>query len=203
VGEPGPRRHLTFAAMVAVIGVAGLTTSGAESQYPFLPSTGVHVLDPQHDLSLNCGPYALYLACRQLGVEVPLQRVVSLTRRGRLPATIESLEQAAEAVGLRAACAKVGLEDLCYLPMPAVAYLRSPEGIGHFVALLDACPDSVLIVSAPRPQQWVSTEKLREQWDDKVLVLSRGAAPLSALRRRRLARAALHVLGAAAGIVLV
>jgi len=189
--------------LIAVIGGGVCASARAVAEYPFLPPNHQYVLAPERDRDLNCGPYSLYLACRRLGMRLSLRELCSLARPGGRPATLHTLEKAVETLGLQATCVRVTLKEVVCLPTPAVAYLRSNGGLGHFAAILDTSSGRVLLASPPYKPAWVAPEEVKERWDGRILLVSAEEPRLFPLRRYRLLKAVASLGALAACVMLI
>ena len=86
---------------------------------------------------VDCGPRALLLVCRYLGLHPTLaqvRRLCALTPRGT---TLLSLAQAAQKLGLQATGVQTGRKALPLLPMPAIAWVNGH----HFIAVFSLSKD--------------------------------------------------------------
>jgi len=81
---------------------------------------------------LNCGPRALLLVCRQLGIRTSVEELSKQAGTNAQGTSLEGLAIAAKAVGLKAEGVQVSREALPDQPLPAIAYVNG----NHFVALL-------------------------------------------------------------------
>jgi len=114
---------------------AGLPSSSNASIPERTPSvrtiaTASHPLVSTADL--NCGPRALLLVCRQLGVRTTVEALSKQAGTNAQGTSLEGLAIAAKSVGLKAEGVQVSREALPKTDTPALAYVNG----NHFVALL-------------------------------------------------------------------
>ena len=111
---------------------AGLPTQPA----PVIPASASTPPDVKHPLTAaeaDCGPRALLLVCRQLGVSASLddlRRRAGTTEKGT---SMAGLTKAVQSLGLKAEGIQVGREALPTIQMPAIAWVNEH----HFIAVLN------------------------------------------------------------------
>ena len=93
-------------------------------------ATAFHPLVSTADL--NCGPRALLIVCRQLGIRTSVEELSKQAGTNAQGTSLEGLAMAAKAVGLKAEGVQVSREALPETDTPALAYVNG----NHFIALL-------------------------------------------------------------------
>ena len=88
----------------------------------------------QNDQS-DCGAAALATIALHHRVPIGLQHMRDLAGTDRIGTNLLGLLHAAEALGFSAKAVKGPFEALAGVPLPAVAHLKTDEGLGHFVVL--------------------------------------------------------------------
>ena len=88
----------------------------------------------QHDQS-DCGAAALATIALHHRRPVGLEQMRDLAGTDRVGTNLLGLVQAAEKLGFSARAVKGPYEALPQVPLPAIAHVRTEEGLGHFVVL--------------------------------------------------------------------
>ena len=88
----------------------------------------------QHDNS-DCGAAALATIARQYGRPISLHQIRELAATDRSGTNLSGLMSGAERIGFSARAVKSQLASLPQAPLPAVAHVRSNQGLGHFVVV--------------------------------------------------------------------
>jgi ATP-binding cassette subfamily B protein len=124
----------------------------------------------QNDQS-DCGAAALATVARYHRLPVGLQQLRDLAGTDRAGTNLLGLLRAAEKLGFSARGVKGGYEDLPRAPLPAVAHLRTEEGLGHFVVLYRVRPGSVVVADPARGVRTLSREEFGRCWTGFLLLL--------------------------------
>src|SRR5947209_15768692 len=83
----------------------------------------------------DCGAAALATVALHYRRPISLQQLRDLAGTDRLGTNLLGLLQAAERLGFSARAVKGPYEALAQVPLPAIAHVRTEEGLGHFVVL--------------------------------------------------------------------
>src|SRR5215470_15651435 len=83
----------------------------------------------------DCGAAALATVALHYRLPIGLQQLRDLAGTDRVGTNLLGLVQAAEKLGFSARGVKGPYEALPTVPLPAIAHLRTEEGLGHFVVL--------------------------------------------------------------------
>src|SRR5437016_14650735 len=83
----------------------------------------------------DCGAASLATIARHYGRQFGLQAMRDLAGTDRVGTNLLGLVQAAERIGFAAKAVKGPYEALGQAPLPAVAHVKTAEGLGHFVVL--------------------------------------------------------------------
>src|SRR5689334_8001036 len=144
----------------------------------------------QHDQS-DCGPACLAAVSLHYGRPVRLQQMRDLAGTDRLGTNLLGLIRAAERMGFMAKAVKGTFDVLPKAPLPAIAHVRTKEGLGHFVVLHQVKANGVLVADPAHGVVTVSADEFKATWTGYLLLLApepaglRRAAgePLSPWRR--------------------
>ena len=98
----------------------------------------------QNDQS-DCGAAALATITLHHRVPIGLQQMRDLAGTDRIGTNLLGLLQAAEALGFSAKAVKGPFEAIAGVPLPAIAHLKTGEGLGHFVVLHRVRKNSVVV----------------------------------------------------------
>ena len=98
----------------------------------------------QNDQS-DCGAAALATIALHHGVPIGLQQMRDLAGTDRIGTNLQGLVTASEDLGFSAKAVKGPYEALVDVPLPAIAHLKTEEGLGHFVVLHRVKRNSVFL----------------------------------------------------------
>jgi ATP-binding cassette subfamily B protein len=93
-----------------------------------------HACVRQRDLS-DCGAAALATLALHHGRPIGLEAMRDLAGTDRIGTNLLGLVQAAERLGFAAKAVKGHFEALAQVPLPAIAHVKTEEGLGHFLVL--------------------------------------------------------------------
>jgi len=110
-------------------GLPALANASSTERTPSVPATASH---PGSTVDVNCGPRALLLVCRQLGVRTSVEYLSRQAGTNAQGTSLEGLAIAAKAVGLKAEGVQVSREAFSDQPLPAIAYVNG----NHFIVVL-------------------------------------------------------------------
>jgi ATP-binding cassette subfamily B protein len=143
----------------------------------------------QNDQS-DCGAAALATLALHHRRPIGLQQMRELAGTDRVGTNLLGLVQAAEKLGFSARAVKGPYEALPSVPLPVIAHVRTPEGLGHFVVLHRAKQDSVVVADPARGVEKLSRDEFCRRWTGYLLLAvpeanaaRAGAAPVSPWRR--------------------
>jgi ATP-binding cassette subfamily B protein len=136
-----------------------------------------HVCVRQDDQS-DCGAAALATVALHHGRPIAVQRLRELTGTDRIGTNLLGLVQAAERLGFSAKAVKGPYEALPTVPLPAIAHVRTDEGLGHFVVLHRVRKDRVVVADPGRGVRTLARDEFRRSWTGYLLVVvpEQGAA---------------------------
>src|SRR5262249_48830558 len=80
----------------------------------------------------DCGPAAMAAIATYYGRPIGLEQIRELTGTDRIGTNLLGLLQAAEKLGFSAKGVKGPYEALPQVPLPAIAHVKTEEGLGHF-----------------------------------------------------------------------
>jgi ATP-binding cassette subfamily B protein len=129
----------------------------------------------------DCGAAVLATVAAHHGMPVGLGALRELAGTGRSGTNLLGLLQAAERLGFSARGAKGSYEALPGVPLPAVAHVRTEEGLGHFVVLHRVGAQGVVVADpAAGVSRWTRDEFSR-RWTGYLLVVVPAAAKAGAV----------------------
>ncbi|HKA92094.1 MAG TPA: peptidase domain-containing ABC transporter, partial [Haliangiales bacterium] len=145
----------------------------------------------QTDLT-DCGPAALATVALHHGVRLGREKLRDLAGTDRVGTNLLGMLQAGERLGFSVRAVKGPYEELPGVPLPAIAHVRTDEGLGHFVVLHRVRPRGVVVADPARGVEKLSRETFSARWTGYLLLLSprvelRAAAGAPASPARRLA----------------
>lgn len=120
----------------------------------------------------DCGAAALATVARHYGMEFGLQTMRQLAGTDRVGTNLLGLVQAAERIGFAAKAVKGPCEALEQAPLPAIAHVKTEQGLGHFVVLYRADSKSVVIADPARGVQKLSREAFSQMWTGYLLLMT-------------------------------
>lgn len=137
---------------------------------------------PSNDVpKADCGPEALYQACKLAGIQSTLQDLRELAGTGEKGTTMLGLAKAARAKGWDAQGLKVNYAYLQEMPMPVIAWMNGD----HFLLVTKAEGAVVDLFDPGKGDRKISRQEFSRMWSGYVLALatniktSRTAMPTS------------------------
>jgi ATP-binding cassette subfamily B protein len=124
----------------------------------------------QHDL-VDCGAAALATVARHHRRPIGLEQMRDLAGTDRVGTNLLGLLQAAEKLGYSAKGVKGPYEALAPVPLPAIAHVRTEEGLGHFVVLHRVQKAAVVVADPGRGVQKLSRDEFCRRWTGYLLLL--------------------------------
>jgi ATP-binding cassette subfamily B protein len=125
----------------------------------------------QNDQS-DCGAAALATVALHHRRPVGLEQFRDLTGTDCQGTNLLGLLRAAQRLGFAARGVKGGYEALPLAPLPAIAHLRTDEGLGHFVVLHRARADAVVIADPGRGVRRLPRAEFCRGWTGHLLLLA-------------------------------
>jgi ATP-binding cassette subfamily B protein len=125
----------------------------------------------QNDQS-DCGPACLAAICMHYGRPVRLQQMRDLAGTDRIGTNLIGMIQAPERLGFMAKAVKGTFEVLPRAPLPAIAHIRTKEGLGHFVVLHKVKKNSVVVADPGRGIVKMSAAEFKTTWTGYLLLLA-------------------------------
>jgi ATP-binding cassette subfamily B protein len=120
----------------------------------------------------DCGAAALATVARHYGLEFGLQTMRELAGTDRVGTNLLGLVNAAEKIGFSAKAVKGAYEALGGAPLPAIAHVKTEEGLGHFVVLYRADRNKVVVADPGRGVEKLSREEFTRKWTGYLLLLA-------------------------------
>lgn len=125
----------------------------------------------------DCAAAALATVARHHGRPVSVQQLRDLTGTDRAGTNLLGLVAAARRLGFEAKGVKAPFAALAQLPLPAIAHVRTDEGIGHFVVLFDVGRRRLVIADPARGVERWTPDEFRRRWTGSLALLLPGAGP--------------------------
>lgn len=129
-----------------------------------------YVLVRQTDQS-DCGAAALATVARHYGRPVGLEQMRELAGTDRVGTNLLGLVRAAEKLGFSAKGVKGPYEALPEVPLPAVAHVRTDEGLGHFVVLHRVKKSGVIVADPGRGVEEQTRDEFCKRWSGYLLIM--------------------------------
>ncbi len=160
VAQISPTNHEFLLRQKAILHGGGKSQLPVDSQHSTI----------SHQPVGDCGPRALAIACRQLGVKADVARLTHFAGTTDRGTSLEGLANAAGAVGLKAQGVQVNRLAFSDIKTPAVIWLNG----GHFAVLLSVTDKIARIHDPNNPrEEAVSTDELFKRSGGILLKLSR------------------------------
>jgi ATP-binding cassette subfamily B protein len=119
----------------------------------------------------DCGAAALATIALHYRRPLAIQRLRDLAGTDRSGTNFVGLLQAAEALGFAAKGVRGSYEALSQIPLPAIAHVKTDEGLGHFVVLHRVNQTRVVVADPAIGLQQMSREAFCRCWTGYLLVL--------------------------------
>jgi ATP-binding cassette subfamily B protein len=124
----------------------------------------------------DCGPAALAMIALHHGRPVSLQAARDLVGTDRIGTNLLGMVEGAERLGFSARAVKGPYEALPQVPLPAIAHVRTPEGLGHFVVLRRVRRGGVVVADPARGVVALSQAAFCALWTGYLLIVLPGEA---------------------------
>jgi ATP-binding cassette subfamily B protein len=145
----------------------------------------------QNDQS-DCGAAALAMIALYHRLPIGLQQMRELAGTDRVGTNLMGLLLAAEKLGFSARGVKGPYEALSSVPLPAIAHVKTEEGLGHFVVLYKVKKNCVYVADPAKGREKISRDEFCRMWtgylllvvpQQKLPTVEVGDAPFSPWRR--------------------
>src|SRR5262245_54643823 len=105
---------------------------------------------------------------------VQLQQMRDLTGTDRRGSSLLGLANAAERFGFSPRGVKAEPEHLRHVALPAIAHVRTAEGLGHFIVIYRVSRRGSVLVGDPRSTAVtrISANEFRRMWTGYLLLLA-------------------------------
>jgi ATP-binding cassette subfamily B protein len=125
----------------------------------------------QNDQS-DCGAAALATVALQHQIPIGIEQLRDLTGTDQRGTNLKGLLHAAEELGFSAKAVQGSYEALPTVPLPAIAHLRTEQGLGHFVVVHRLTRKNVVVADPARQgiEKW-SRKEFCGRWTGYLLVL--------------------------------
>jgi ABC-type bacteriocin transporter len=120
----------------------------------------------------DCGPAALATIALQHGVRVSRERLRDVVGTDRIGTNLAGLVAGAEKLGLRARAVKGDWNGLRTVPLPAIAHVKTPEGLGHYVVVHAVTKHAVVVADPARGIVRRKRDEFVAAWTGYCLLLS-------------------------------
>ena len=150
-----------------------------------------YVCVKQNDMS-DCGAAALATVALHHRMPIGLEQMRDLAGTDRIGTNLLGLLNAAEKLGFSAKGVKGPYEALPQVPLPAIAHVKTEEGLGHFLVLHRVRKGSVVVADPARGVRKLTRDEFCRQWTGYLLLAvpepnacpaTRSRAPVSPSRR--------------------
>ena len=130
----------------------------------------------QHDIK-DCGAACLASVGNHYRVQIPIARIRQLASTDLRGTNVLGMIQAAEHMGFQAKGIRGTWETLSEIPLPAIAHLRLPTGLQHYVVIFQASGKQIKVMD-PATGTMETYEKVAwmEIWTGVVLLMVPGEA---------------------------
>ena len=119
----------------------------------------------------DCGAAALATVALHYRRPIALQRLRDLAGTDRSGSNLLGLLYAAEALGFSARAVKGQYEALPQVPLPAIAHVKTDEGLAHFVVLHRVTKTRVVVADPAHGIQHLTPETFCQRWTGYLLAL--------------------------------
>ena len=124
----------------------------------------------QRDM-MDCGAAALATVALHYRRPIGLEQMRALTGTDRAGTNLLGLLRAAEHLGFSAKAVKGPYDALPQVPLPAIAHVRTEEGLGHFVVLHRITKSGVIVADPACGVEQRSREAFCQYWTGYLLIL--------------------------------
>jgi hypothetical protein len=125
----------------------------------------------------DCGPAALATVALHHGRHIGREQLRDVAGTDRIGTNLLGMVKAAEQLGFSARAVKGPYEGLAGVPLPAIAHVRTPAGLGHFIVIHRVAEHGVVIADPARGIARITRAQLCAMWSGFVLLLVPRAVP--------------------------
>ncbi|WP_195282771.1 peptidase domain-containing ABC transporter [Harryflintia acetispora] len=126
----------------------------------------------QQDVT-DCGAACLATVCRQYGLKMPIGRIREAARTDRQGTSAAGLLAAAKELGLFAKAVRGDAGALrSRFPLPAIAHVKTPEGVWHYVVLHQVGRRHVLVADPAKGLLRQPLEDFLAGWSGALILLT-------------------------------
>lgn len=130
----------------------------------------------QHDIK-DCGAACLASVGNHYHVQIPIARIRQLASTDLRGTNMLGLVQAAEKMGFKAKGIRASWETLAEMPLPAIAHLRLPNGLQHYVVIFQVKNKQIKVMDpATGTLETYERAAWMEIWTGIVLLIVPGEA---------------------------
>ena len=119
----------------------------------------------------DCGAAALATIALHYRRPIGLQQLRDLAGTDRIGTNLLGLLHAAEQLGFVAKGVKGPYDALSQVPLPAIAHLKTEEGLGHFVVLYRVKKNVVVVADPAHGIQTLCRDAFCQRWTGSLLLL--------------------------------
>jgi ATP-binding cassette subfamily B protein len=119
----------------------------------------------------DCGAAALATIAMHHRRPLALHEMRELAGTDRIGTNLLGLVQAAEKLGFSSRGVKGSYEALPQLPLPMIAHVRTPEGLGHFVVVHRVKKHSVIVADPARGVSSLTRDEFCSLWTGYLLIV--------------------------------
>src|SRR5262249_43829599 len=125
----------------------------------------------RQDDQSDCGAAALATIALHYRKPIGLQQLRDLAGTDRVGTNLLGLLEAAENLGFSAQGAKGPYDVLPQVPLPAVAHVKTDEGLWHFVVLHRVKKNAVVVADPARGVEKLTRAQFCRRWSGALLLL--------------------------------
>lgn len=125
----------------------------------------------QNDQS-DCGPACLAAVALHYKCRVRLEQMRDLAGTDKVGTNLLGMIRAAERLGFRSKAVKGSIDVLPQAPLPAIAHVRTKEGLGHFVVLHRATRKAVVVADPARGVVKLPADDFKTIWTGYLILLA-------------------------------
>ena len=139
----------------------------------------------QRDQS-DCGVTCLYYICHHYKLRTSVAWLRQLSGTDRAGTTALGIVETAEALGFSAKGVQCQAQDLRHVALPAIAHVRTPAGLFHYIVLCAAGGKRVTCMDpATGDRRKMSWDEFTVQWTGIVIILAPGLSYKPSKGRKR------------------
>jgi len=126
----------------------------------------------RQDDQSDCGAAALATIALHHRLPVPLERMRNLSGTDRHGVNLRGLQSAAQQLGFATKAVKGTWEALSQqsLPLPLIAHVRLPDGVGHFVVVHRIEPNKVVVADPAKGLRTLTRDEFLASWTGYLML---------------------------------